>query len=133
MPIYSDSSVNVNNFFMEVKVKNWLKMSMHIFSHFCIDSYFLFRHYVRMENISLQQKIEMIREAKKRVSEHPMTFSFIEQRHRYVVIFSEPVRGISGVRTLKNGRKLDALNRMHAKLEKFWKLSNEVLYPNEYL
>lgn len=86
-----------------------------------------------MKQKSLAQKIEEYRNAENAVKNHPLTFRFVNDPNHFLVIFSEPIRGIDSIRVEKGGQKTLALTRLHDKLEKFWRLSNEVLYPNEKL
>lgn len=106
---------------------------MHIFSHFIVDTLFHIPHNDDMEQKTLAQKVEEYRNAEKAVKDHPLTFRFVNDPHHFLVIFLEPIRGINAVRVEKGGQKTKALERLYKKLEKFWRLSNEVLYPDEYL
>lgn len=80
---------------------------------------------------TLAQKIEALKTVEQEVKNHPLCLRFIDEPHYYRVLFPHNVKGIDGIRVAKNNQKAVSLERLLEKLEKFWRLDNPFLYPDE--
>jgi len=81
--------------------------------------------------MNLQEKLKNYKDAETKVIEHCLCLEFVIEPHYFFVYLPHEIRGIQGVRIEKSGQKTKALNTLFLKLEKLWRLDNEVLYPDE--
>ena len=88
-------------------------------------------HKGEIKYLTLAEKIERYRNAENKVKEHALCLKLVIEPHYLVVYLPHTIRGIEIMRIKKAGQKALALERLYLKLEKYWRLDNEVLYPNE--
>lgn len=83
--------------------------------------------------MTVQKNIEEYKKLYEHLNNHPMAARLLEDDSHITMIFPEPVRGLNAVRVSKGNGKIRAMKVLLDRAEKFWRLSNEVLYPGEHL